>query len=561
MCVVPGRTARPMTPSPSRCTRHVPSFIVPPDTLFSSINKKMSNRLLSQSLPTSPGCYLMKNENAVVIYVGKAKNIRKRVSSYWRARDEKTVALVSEIADIDTIVTDTEEEALILEAQLIQAHHPKYNIDLQSPGRYAFIKLTREEYPRFMIARKVTSDGTFFGPFPSAAARNQMLRSVNTLFQLCSVKRSKKPCFRYHLGHCAGACAGLVSKEEHQKSIKSAIKFLRGDFAPLVKETKELMSTSAREQHYEKAKIYRDRLLALQKREEQKVSQPKRFDQDIINYLLLDSQIVIQLFHFERGIISGRKEFSFDHDVLAAATTEEVIRDFLLSYYSSRFAPKEIIVPCIVPDHDLLERTLSKASGHHVEIVVPQKGKKKKLLELVKKNLLEKLGSGGGQLTELQKYLRLSSVPRVIDCIDISHLGGTQTVGSLVQMINGQAAKSGYRKFIIKDVGGINDYASIYEVVTRFGKRVKEGKEKGPDLLVIDGGKGQLNSALKALRELDLDIPTVGLAKRLEELFLPGMKTSVILPRKSNALQLIQVLRDEAHRFAITFQRKRRKNV
>ncbi len=503
----------------------------------------------------------MKDEKADVIYIGKAKNIRKRVNTYWHARDEKTVALVSEIADIETIVTDTEEEALILEAQLIQAHHPKYNIDLQSPGRYAFIKLTREEYSRFMIARKVTSDGTFFGPFPSAAARNQMLRSVNSLFQLCSVKRSKKPCFRYHLGHCVGACAGLVSKEEHQKSIKSAIKFLRGDFVLLIKETRELMNGAAREHHYEKAKIYRDRLLALQKREEQKVSQPKRFDQDIIHYILLDSQIIVQLFHFDRGIISGRKEFSFDRDTLLAVTVAEILRDFLLSYYAHRSAPREIIIPHAIPDHDLLESTFAKTSGHRVEIIVPQKGKKKKLLDLVKKNLLEKLGSGGGQLTELQKYVRLSSVPRIIDCIDISHLGGTQTVGSLVQMINGQLARGGYRKFIIKSVDGINDFASIREVVTRFGKRIQEGKEVKPDLLIIDGGKGQLNSALKALRELGLDIPTVGLAKRLEELFLPGIKTSVILPRKSNALQLIQALRDEAHRFAITFQRKRRKNV
>ena len=501
----------------------------------------------------------MKDEKARVIYVGKAKNIRKRVSSYWRARDEKTVALVSEIADIETIVTDTEEEALILEAQLIQAYHPKYNIDLQSPGRYAFIKLTREEYPRFVIARKVTSDGIFFGSFPSAAARNQMLRSVNTLFQLCSVKRTKKkPCFRYHLGQCAGACAGFISPEEHKEVLKSAVKFLKGDFAPLIKETKVLMEDAAHGQRYEKAKIYRDRLLALQKREEQKVSQPKRFDQDLINYLLIDTQIIIQLFHFDRGIISGRKEFSFDHDVLFVNQPEDVLRDFLLSYYSHRVAPKEIIIPHTIPDHDLLEQTFSKTSKHQVEIIIPQRGKKKKLLDLVKKNLFEKLSSGGGQLTELQKYLRLPSLPRIIDCIDISHLGGTQTVGSLVQMINGQPTKSGYRKFIIKTVQGNNDYASISEVVTRFGKRVQEGKETKPDLLVIDGGKGQLNSALKALRTLSLDIPTVGLAKRLEEIFLPGVKTSVILPRKSNALQLVRALRDEAHRFAITFQRKRR---
>ncbi len=523
----------------------------------------MSNTIRSQLFPSSPGCYLMKNEDGTVIYVGKAKNIRKRISSYWRARDAKTAALVADIADIETIITDTEEEALILEAQLIQSHHPKYNIDLQSPGRYAFIKLTREEYPRFVIARKVTNDGIFFGPYPSGAARNQMLRSVNALFQLCSVKRTKKrPCFRYHLGQCAGACAGLISSAHHTSGIRSAVKFLKGDFVPLIRETKELMHSAARQQEFEKAKIYRDRLLALQRREEQKLSQPKRFDQDIINYSLLDSQIVIQLFHFDKGIISGRKEFSFDHDALVSQTAPDVLRDFLLSYYFNRVAPREIIVPHAIPDQSLLEHSLQKTSGHRVEIVVPQKGKKKKLLEMVKKNIVNNLGNGGSQLAELQKYLRLAHLPRVIDCIDISHLGGTQTVGSLVQVVNGQPSKRGYRKFIIKDGEGINDYASITEVVTRFGKRIQEGKEKKPDLLVIDGGKGQLNSALKALRGISLDIPTVGLAKRLEEIFLPGISTSVIIPRKSSALQLVRGLRDEAHRFAITFQRKRRrKNI
>jgi excinuclease ABC subunit C len=503
----------------------------------------------------------MKDEKGSVIYVGKAKNLRKRVSSYWRARDGKTAALVSEIADIETIITDTEEEALVLEAQLIQTHHPKYNIDLQSPGRYAFIKLTREEYPRLVVARKVTNDGNFFGPYPSAAARNQMIRSANALFRLCSAKRSKRPCFRYHLGQCAGGCAALSVPEEHLAAIKAATRFIKGDFAALIKESRAFMERASEKQEFEKATIYRDRLRALQKREEQKMSQPLRFDQDIIHYLMLDSQMVFQLFHFDRGIISGRKEFSFDRDTLGAHTPQDVLRDFLLAYYSTRIAPREIIIQEHIPDLELLERIFHKQSGHRVGIAVPKRGKKKKLLELVKKNLLEKLGEGGGQLTELQRYLRLSSPPRVIDCIDISHLGGTGTVGSLVQMVNGQPSKRGYRKFIIKTVEGNNDYAAIHEVVTRFGKRVKEGKEIKPDVLIIDGGKGQLNSALKALRELSLDIPTVGLAKRLEEIFLPGRSTSVLIPRKSNALHLVRALRDEAHRFAITFQRKRRKKV
>lgn len=503
----------------------------------------------------------MKDEHGTVIYVGKAKNLRTRVRSYWRARDAKTVALVAEIADIETMITDTEEEALILEAQLIQSYHPKYNIDLQSPGRYAFIQLTREEYPRLVVARKVTSNGTFFGPYPSAAARNQMIRSANALFQLCSVKRSKKPCFRSHLGQCAGGCAQLLTPHEHKESIARAVTFLKGDFVPLMKESRKLMDEAARKGEFEKAKVYRDRLFALQKREEQKVAQPKRFDQDIINLLTLDSQIVLQLFHFDRGILSGRKEFSFDFDSLGARTSGDVLRDVLLTYYANRIAPREIIIPEHIPDEDLLMQHLTKCSRHRVDIVVPRKGRKKKLLELVKKNLLETMGEGGSQIAQLQKYLRLSTPPRVIDCIDISHLGGTGTVGSLVQMVNGQPSKQGYRKFSIKNVEGINDYAAVHEVVTRFGKRILERKENKPDLLVIDGGKGQLNSALKALRALQLDLPTVGLAKRLEEIFLPGRSTSVMIPRKNSALQLVRLLRDEAHRFAITFQRKKRKPV
>ncbi|MBI4600303.1 excinuclease ABC subunit UvrC [Candidatus Uhrbacteria bacterium] len=518
---------------------------------------------LRKSFTTSTGCYLMKDADGGVIYVGKAKNLRKRVSSYWRARDYKTTALVAEIADIETIVTDTEEEALVLEAQLIQTHHPKYNIDLQSPGRYAFIKLTREEYPRFVIARKVTKDGTFFGPYPSAAARNQLLRSANALFQFCSIKRNKKrPCFRYSLGQCAGACAGLVSKEEHAQSIKSAIRFLRGEYSSLIKETEHLMKDAAGREQYEQAKIYRDRLLALRKREEQKLSQPKRYDQDIVNYVVSNVRcITIQLFHFNRGIISGRKEFTFDLDVLAVKDDREALRDFLLQYYTSHAIPSEIVIPEPVPDSMLLERHFRARSGHGVSLVIPQRGIKRKLLEMVKKNLLSKLGEGGGQLYELQRALRLIELPRVIDCVDISHLSGTETVGSLVQFINGQPAKSGYRKFKIKTVKGNNDVASIHEVVMRFGKRLQGGMEKKPDLLMIDGGKGQLNSALRALSALHLDIPTTGLAKRLEEVYIPGVKDPIILPPKSTALQLLRAVRDEAHRFAITFQRKRRSNM
>lgn len=510
--------------------------------------------------PFSPGCYVMKDGSGTVLYVGKAKSLRKRVSSYWRATDPKTAALVSEIVEIEYVITDNEVEALLLEMQLIQKYHPKYNIDLQSPGRYAYLKVTDEEYPRLVIARKIEKDkGLYIGPFPSAAARNAILRETYRVFRLCKQKsRIKKTCFRYHLGLCSGACARLISSEEYRASIKQTVKFIKGDFEGVIKETEKKMREASARQQFEKATIYRDQLLALQKLEDQKISRPKQSDQDVINFIEDGSTLTIQLFHFSRGIISGRKEYTFDLSRFNVHTSQAALQEFLTQYYSSHGAPHEIIVPTRLPEEQLTREYLSKTNGRTVAITIPKQGLKLRLLDMVKKNLLSQFGNSGGRLYELKNALRLEVLPTRIVCIDISHLGGTETVGSLVHFINGEPAKSGYRKFIIHSVKGVNDFAAVHEVVSRYGKRVLEEKEKRPDLIIIDGGRGQLNFAKKALDELALQIPSIGLAKRLEEVYVSWSPTPLHLHPKNQALQLLRAIRDEAHRFAVTFQRKRR---
>lgn len=522
----------------------------------------MKNVFRNKHIPVNPGCYLMKDKAGTVLYVGKAKNLRKRVASYTRATDTKTVNLVSHIHDIETIITDTEVEALILEAELIQKYHPKYNIDLQVSGRYAFIKLTKETYPRFVIARKIDTNETYYGPYPSAAARNAMLRGVNRVFNLCTSRQKKgRPCLRYHLGRCRGACAEKISQEEYAQVIRDAVRFLKRDFGALTQEAERDMQEASKEQNFEKAKIYRDRWMALKKLEHQSVSAPKHYDQDVIHFCVQGVTLIIQLFHFHKGIISGRKEYSFDLEKLSAVSAVEAFVDFLRQYYVGHPIPREIIIPIQLPEQKLLEIYLEKISGHAVSFHVPKKGIKARLLAMVKKNLLIKNGCGSGQLAELQEALHLKKLPRVIVCIDISHLSGMETVGSLVKFEHGQPLKSGYRKFKITSVVGINDYKAIEEVVSRYMARVMMGKEHLPDLMVIDGGKGQLHAAQKALAEYTVEIPVISLAKRLEEIFVSWSHLSLRLSPRSPALQMLRALRDEAHRFAIIYQRKRRKII
>lgn len=500
----------------------------------------------------------MKDATGVVIYVGKAKDLKKRLFSYLHAKDEKTAELVAHISDIDYMATDTETESFLLEARLIQKYHPRYNIDLQSGGtRYAYIKETNEIYPRFVIARKRDSKGKFFGPFVSATARNEALREALALFKLCKKPASGTACFRHHLGKCSGACIRAVSPEEYAQSLKMAEQFLRGDFKRVRNRIEIQMKEAAEHQLFEKAKLYRDQLMALQKIEFQKVVRVERINQDVCNHIVSGDTLLLQLFHCNKGVISGKKEFRFSLNEYIG-NEQEIIESFLSQYYLTHAAPHEIIIPHALPHQLELEKCLSHKSGRRVVLIVPQRGVKKKLLEMVKKNLTLKLASIGDQLVELQKILRMGRLPMIVDCVDISTLSGVESVGSLVHFVNGNAVKAGYRKYKIKHVKGMNDFAMVREVVGRFAKRVNKGIEQRPDLIVIDGGRGQLNSAQKALREEGLSVPAIGLAKKLEEIYVSWSDKPLRISRRSAALQLLMRLRDEAHRFAITFQRKRR---
>ncbi len=500
----------------------------------------------------------MKDASDKVIYVGKAKDLKKRVASYMHARDEKTTALVAHISDIDYIATDTETESFLLEAQLIQKYHPQYNIDLQSGGtRYAYIQETHDRYPRFVVARKVTRDGRFYGPYIVASARNEALRLIYSLFRLCKKPDTGKPCFRFHLGKCSGACVRAISTEEYKKSIESARSFLRGDFKRLIEQLQRTMAYAAQHQQFEKATIYRDQIAALQRIEYQKVVRVASVNQDVCNYIVSNDIMLVQIFHFQKGVISGKKEFRFSLSDYPFSE-RELFEAFVEQYYGSHSVPHEIVIPCTLVNAHTIESYLSVRSGHTVTLILPQRGTKKKLLDMVKKNLTLKLSMHGDQLVELQRHLRLDRLPMVIDCVDISTLSGIESVGSLVQFVNGNPSKKGYRKFKIKNVEGVNDFAMIYEVISRFAKRVLARKEHAPDLLVIDGGRGQLNSANKALKDAGIAVHAIGLAKKREEVYVAWSKKQLRISHRSAALQLLMRIRDEAHRFAITFQRKRR---
>ena len=517
----------------------------------------------------------MKDATGKIIYIGKAKNLRKRVKSYWYSHDIKTKSLVSEIDNIEYIVTDNEVEALILEAQLIHHNHPKYNIDLKAGFRYAFIKITNEKYPRLMLARKISRDGKYFGPYPSGEARSWLAKSAINIFKLRTCKKMpSKACLRYHLDYCSAPCIKQINDDEYKQAIKDAEHFLKGDYNILINKVRELMYESAAKEKFEKAKIYRDQLLALQKLEQQKLSAPKHYDQDIINFILFDNKIIFQLFQFSKGIISGRKEYTFDLDNILL--DDEVGREwsrpfptesdkslfalqaFIYQYYSSFPVPHEIILPQTLPEQQTTIDYLTKISGHKVELTVPEKGLKFKLLDMVKKNLILKVDKGGGQLYELQQILHLPVLPNIIACIDVSTLGGTNSVGSLVQFINSHPYKNGYRRFKIKGVHGIDDYAMLAEIISRFGQRIKDNSEIKPDLLIVDGGRGQLNSVNEVLNKLEVKIPTIGLAKKFEEIYTNWSDAPLKLPNNNIALQLLRAVRDEAHRFAIKYQRIKR---
>jgi len=522
---------------------------------MSKISQKLKN------LPIEPGCYLFKNKQEEVIYIGKAKNISKRVKSYFRKNlDEKTGQLAAAVADVDFFVTDNELEAFLLEAKLIRDRQPKYNLKLKGGVRYAYIKISAEKFPRLETVRSFGRHDKVFGPFVLSQVRQDLIRLANILFKLKSDNRQPvKVGSRYKIRCSTAPWTRLVSEREYKKDVAKAELLLKGKTFDLIKKLKKEMQGFSADRQFELAKIRRDQISALRNlTQKQTVQLRTAYDQDVINYIKTADTFFVQLFNINKGVVSGRLEFKFSLDKVSQKPAD-FLAEFISQYYYSHEIPQEIIIPDNLASRSILVEYLTKLAGRQVNIIVPQKGDKLRLLELVRKNIAANLKRGDSALFNLQLGLGLAHLPQVIECFDVSNLGDSNIVGSMVNFKNGLSDKNSYRRFKIKWQRGQSDFAAIREIIFRRYYRLKIENAKFPDLILVDGGKPQLTAASQALKRLGLSLPVAALAKKQEELFLVGKIDSIKLAKQSDALRLIQKIRDEAHRFGIAYQRSLRR--
>jgi len=519
--------------------------------------------MILADIPHDPGCYLFHDENKEIIYIGKAKDLKRRVSSYFQKthHDAKTGRLVSHIADIDVIVTGSEVEALLLESTLIKKHQPRYNINLKDSKGYAYISLSGDAYPRISVARTKDSatkkkseqktKTVYFGPFTSARERDQILHFAKRTFKLRSCKTlRKRPCLRYHLDSCAAPCTGRISEQEYAYQVKCAKKLLEGKNAELLSEMKEDMQKRASELAFEEALLLRDQIKAIEHlSERQYVLRDTKEHEHIIHYACHADQVYLMLFSVERGCLSQKEEFVFEK-------SEGFLDEFLIQYYTENTPPQELILP--EEGDDSMEEYLSEKRGSKVTITVPKRGDKRRLLSLVSKNIEATFFKHITRVDALGEALNLPSPPSIIECFDVSHLSGTGTVGAMVRFMDGKPDKRNYRRYKLKSYEGNDDFAGIAELVHRRYTRLLEEESRLPDLIVIDGGKGQLQAAHQEMKALNLQIPLISLAKREEEIYSTSSQTPLPIKRNSEASLLLQEIRNEAHRFAITYQRTTR---
>ena len=525
-------------------------------------------------LPTNPGVYLMKNEQAKIIYVGKAINLKNRVKSYFQSsknHSPKVKSMVEKICDFEYIITANEIEALILECNLIKKYRPKYNISLRDDKTYPYIKVTlNEDYPTVSITRKILKDGAkYFGPYTSAGAVHEVLNLLKKLFQIrsCRQMNTKRPCLEFHIKRCLAPWTGRVAKSEYREMIKSLCLFLEGRNEVVLKELTSRMQIAAENFQFELAAKLRDQVLAIEKISAKQNIIIGSSDQDIIGLARKADEACIQIFFIRSGKMIGR-----DHFLLNGTedeTDSALLNAFLEQYYNkATFIPKEILLPAEIENEEILSAWLSQKKNGKVSFGLPQRGVKKEMVLMANDNAVVVLeeqmikNSAGleqtvGAMKDLGRYLRMEKELKRIECFDISHIQGSETVASMVVFSNGAPDKQEYRRYKLKSVEGKpDDFKSMQEVV---GRRYRQSDGIMPDLIIIDGGKGQLNSALEIIRALGhYQIPVVGLAKQFEYVFLEGQSEPVILPPNSKALYLIQRIRDEAHRFAITYHRKLR---
>jgi excinuclease ABC subunit C len=538
-----------------------------------------------RTLPTSPGVYLYKNAEGRIIYVGKAKNLRSRVRSYFLAdklNDAKTGSLLREAVDVDYVVVDNEKEALALENNLIKQKKPRYNILLRDDKTYPYIKLTiTERYPRVFPTRRLRKDGSlYYGPFFPTSLAYRIVDLIHRHFLIPSCKLDltryyPRPCLQYYIGRCLGPCVeGLTTPERYAEAVHDVKMFLEGRAADLSRSLRQRMAAAAEAEQYELAAKYRDLISTLELLEQkQRIAAVEGDDADVFGYHYENEMLAVNLFHMRGGKIVDKREFFWEE-------LNEIVGDggfdpgeFLSSllkqvYLDQQYVPHTIYVPVDFEDRPTLEEMLSEGQKRRVQIHVPQRGEKRSLVDLVGQNAKQAFDQRFRVMKPAMKAIQeavqdtfmLPEQPKRIECFDISHIQGAETVASMVVWENGKIKKSDYRKFIIRTVAGVDDFASMREVVTRRYKRVMEQKELMPSVILIDGGIGQLHAAAEALESIGITSqPLASIAKREEIIYLYGQEDDpIILDRHSPVLHLVQLIRDEAHRFAVTFHRKRR---
>jgi excinuclease ABC subunit C len=545
-----------------------------------SLNQKIDR------LPTHPGVYLFKDKKGTILYVGKAGNIKHRVSSYFQkptGKDLKTLIMLEKVTDIDIIVTDTEKEAFILENNLIKVHHPRYNVKLRDDKNYPCLRLSiGEEFPTLTIVRRIKKDGSlYFGPYPSATSLRETLRLIRRLFPIRTCLDTKfsgrlRPCINYEMDRCAGPCCGKIDQDQYREMVRQVRMFLEGKNKDLVESLKKKMGEESEQLHFEKAAKIRDQIEYIEHViEKQKIVSSDFVDQDVIGFHRQDHTFVIHPLFVRGGKLLGGKGFTFPSKGLP---DEEILSSFLHQYYrEGKFIPEQILIPEAIPEQDLVEQWLTDLKGKRVRIFVPMKGDKRHLLEMARENAEQYLlGKDGlekeeGRLLEvLKEKLHLKKIPRRIEAFDISNLQGENAVGSMVFFDGGKPDKERYRHFKIKTIEGADDYAMMYEVLLRrYQKAIEE--DDLPDMVLLDGGRGQLNVAQEVFKELKIrEVDLISLAKervvegpRLsrvrkseEKVFHPQYKEPFILGKHSPVLHLLDRIRDEAHRFAIIFHKK-----
>ncbi|MBO6076247.1 MAG: excinuclease ABC subunit UvrC [Fibrobacter sp.] len=548
-----------------------------------SVNEHIQRRLTE--LPDRPGVYIMKNAQGKIIYIGKAKVLKNRVRSYFDGSEHNghraATLMLPYIRDIEWIITESEQEALILEANLIRKHTPKYNVLLKDDKHFPYLAFSvKEPFPRLSLSRSVKKDGRqYYGPYMGSRYIDKLIDISARLFKIreCSMelpaKHPVRPCLNYHIGRCSAPCAGLITQEEYAKDVANARLMLEGKRDDLIDKWQREMEEASERLDFETAMKKRDAIQALQAsgtHQKTDTSDPN-LSLDVVTLRRNGDMAAAVILEYRKGVLMGRRHYRLECKLEDDET--EIFRQMVLPWYmEAPLIPAEIATDIVLPDdRKELEAALSKQAGRKVTFSTPQRGEKLGFLKLAGANAdmilvemraeVQKYSEIDQSVFELQKVLGLKKTPFRIECVDISHLSGTNTVASLVAFKNGRPDKANYRKFIIKTVEGVDDFASMREVMTRRIRRLENEGVPMPDLWVCDGGKGQVDATMQILKELghDQDLPLIGLAKRLEEIVFPDDRKSIVLHRTSPALKLLQNARDEAHRFAITYQRSKRK--